>query len=407
MAGTGVFQYLKRALGMEQPGGGHGVDELQSQLSRTLELIVDPEQLQGTIMGYITDLYHTRKAMLLMRNPETSHLQEVWQRGYEGRDEPVALPGEGRLARWLQVNEELLLLGEQAEIVGHLEADERDLLKEMEVDLCIPLQAMNHLTGLILLADLDAGSPVELPRNLIRQLGLALQNAAFYAQQQLRLRRLSRAERLATTGEMAASAAHEIRNPLTATSSAVQLMGEAFPAGNARREVADNVMREIDRINHIVEGLLSFARPSEPRREPIGLRGVLQEAGQLVQSMARKSKVEMSTDFAVEQDVVQADRDQLVQVFINLLFNSIQAMPEGGHLQLRLRHRRRFEIEIEDTGVGMTQEEIERSFDPFYTTKDRGTGLGLPICYGIVRSHGGEIDVESAPGQGTIVRVEL
>ena len=115
----------------------------------------------------------------------------------------------------------------------------------------------------------------------------------------------------------------------------------------------------------------------------------------------------LHTDFAVERDVVQADRDQLVQVFINLLFNSVQAMPEGGRIDMRLRRRRRFEIEIEDTGVGMNQEEIERSFDPFYTTKDKGTGLGLPICYGIVRSHGGDIDVESTPGKGTIVRVEL
>ena len=219
---------------------------------------------------------------------------------------------------------------------------ERLRLGRLGVELCIPLHAMNRMIGLILLGGLEGNGRVEVPPYLLTQIGLALQNAALFAQQRLRLRRLSRAERLATAGELAASAAHEIRNPLTAISSAVQLMGEAFSPGNPRREVADSVMREIDRINQIVEGLLSFARPAEPSRETIHLRQVLEEGMGLVRTMAGKGGVEM-----------------------------------------------------------------EMAFDPFYTTKERGTGLGLPICYGIVRSHGGEIDIESAPGEGTVVRVEL
>jgi signal transduction histidine kinase len=238
-------------------------------------------------------------------------------------------------------------------------------------------------------------------------MGLALQNSQRCAQQQLRLRRLSRAERLASVGELAASAAHEIRNPLTAVSSAVQLLGEVFPPGNPRREVADRVMREIDRINQVVEGLLSFARPAPPRRQAVHLQEVISEALQLVDTMARKAQVAVANESGTERDVVQADRDQLIQVLVNLLMNGIQAMPEGGTLRVRLTRPRRLRIEVEDTGTGMTSEQQERAFDPFYTTKERGTGLGLPICHGIVRSHGGEIDLVSRPGQGTTVIVEL
>jgi len=393
---------LKNFLGLVRAPAG----EMEGQLTRTLELVVDAEQLRGVIMGYMIDLYGAQRAALLLWNAEASRLQEVWRTGYEAEEE-ILFVGEGRLVRWLQVNETSLWPARQTAVVDYLEAEERMRLNRLGAELCIPLHAMNRLVGLILLGGLAPGPHEEVPKFLVTQIGLALQNAALYAQQQLRLRRLSRTERLATAGELAASAAHEIRNPLTAISSAVQLLGEAFPPGNPRREVADNVMREIDRINQIVEGLLSFARPAEPKRETIPLRQVIEEAMELVQTMAHKSGVEMQTDFAPPRDALQGDKDQLIQVFINLFLNSIQAMPDGGTLQVRLSRPRRYRIEVEDTGTGMTTEEVERAFDPFYTTKERGTGLGLPICYGIVRSHGGEIDLESTPGEGTVVRVEL
>lgn len=379
------------------------VGGLEGQIARTLELVVDAEQLQGVIMGYMVDLYGAKRGALLLRNEETGRLQAVWRSGYE--EEDIFFEVEGRLVRWLQVNEVALRPLEQGEVVDYLEEGER--LRLLGVELCVPLHAMNRMIGLILLGELEGDGRVEVPPYLLTQIGLALQNAALFAQQQLRLRRLSRAERLATAGELAASAAHEIRNPLTAISSAVQLMGEAFLPGNPRREVADSVMREIDRINQIVEGLLSFARPAEPSRETIYLRQVLEEGMGLVRTMAGKAGVEMEMAFEADRDRLEGDRDQLIQVFINLLMNSIQAMPEGGRLRVRVSRPRRYRIEVEDSGMGMSAEEMERAFDPFYTTKERGTGLGLPICYGIVRSHGGEIDIESAPGEGTVVRVEL
>ena len=194
-------------------------ERLEGQIARTLELVVDAEQLQGVIMGYMVDLYGAKKGALLLRNEETGRLQSVWRCGY-GEEEEICFEGEGRLVRWLQVNEVALRPLQQGEVVDYLEEGERLRLRGLGVELCVPLHAMNRLIGLILLGELAGDSRVEVPPYLLTQIGLALQNAALFAQQQLRLRRLSRAERLATAGELAASAAHESRNPLTEISSA-------------------------------------------------------------------------------------------------------------------------------------------------------------------------------------------
>ena len=386
----------------------------QARLTRALELVVDQDQLHGAVMGYMVDGHRAGRGALYLWHAEADRLERVWSASEPAagaEDSGATLGGDSRLVRWLQVNEEPLQVSAHADIVASLPPEERHLLDQFEAELCIPLVAMNRLIAVVILGQVGAHPLPELPPGVLTQIGLALQNAALYAQQQVRLRRLSRAERLATAGELAASAAHEIRNPLTAISSAVQLLGEAFPAGNPRREVAESVMAEIDRINGIVEGLLSFARPPETRREDVHLGMVVESALSLVSTMAGKAGVEVALECAVERDVLRADGDQLRQVFVNLLLNGIQAMEDGGRLAVRVTRPGtrlgRLRVEIEDTGTGMTSEQTERAFDPFYTTKEKGTGLGLPICYGIVRGHGGDIDLDSEPGRGTTVRVEL
>jgi signal transduction histidine kinase len=162
---------------------------------------------------------------------------------------------------------------------------------------------------------------------------------------------------------------------------------------------------------------LSFARPAEPEKERISLKGLLEQTVLLIRSTAQKSGVEVESAFSSGDDRIEADPAQLRQVFLNIMMNSVQAMPRGGQLRTKfscLEQRlfstpggHRFRIEFTDTGVGMSPEQLERAFDPFYTTKPDGTGLGLPISYSIIRSHGGEIDMESQFGKGTTVRIEI
>ena len=251
------------------------------------------------------------------------------------------------------------------------------------------------------------------------------------------MRRLYRAERLAVAGELAAGAAHEIRNPLTAIRSTIQYLHETLPADHPGRDDASGLLEEVDRINEIVEGLLSFARPREAVFVPLDAAEVLRQSLGLVAGRARKQGLEVATEIAGAVPLV-GDESLLKQLFLNLLLNAIQAMPDGGTLTVRAsalpwaRGRARGAapetggalIEIADTGPGIPEDVLDKVFDPFFTTKASGTGLGLSICYGIAERHRGEIELLSPAGSagapevdprpgaasdapGTIVRVRL
>jgi signal transduction histidine kinase len=218
---------------------------------------------------------------------------------------------------------------------------------------------------------------------------------------------LYRAERLATAGELAAGAAHEIRNPLTSIRSAIQHLGSGYEDGDQRAELVGDILAEVDRINEIVEGLLSFARPAEPKFEDVDLSELIRHAIAMVDTRARKQGVETRTE--VPDDLsVRADPNLITQVLLNVAMNALQAMPEGGALDISAgRLGRMVELRVGDTGPGISEEDRDRLFDPFFTTKKDGTGLGLSVCYGIVQRHGGEIEVESEVERGTLVKIRL
>ena len=390
-----------------------------SELARALELVVGSEQLESLIVGQISDWFDGAQTVLFVKPPDEDRFVFSAQIGREDHAyDRLTFAETGSLAAWLRTNETLLSLREDREVVEYLSEGERSALARLDADLCLPLCAMNKLVGMAFIHSegghtISEGISPASTEDLSFQVGLALENALLADQQKLRLRRLYRAERLATTGQLAAGAAHEIRNPLTAISSAIQFLTEDFPPDHRKRSVAEGLLEEVDRINRIIEGLLSFARPAEPTKEWTHLKPLLDQTLLLVQTTAEKRNVEIVTDFSAEDDRIKADPALLTQVFLNLTMNGIQAMPEGGRLNIRLasaeeaRRGHRFRIAFEDSGVGISPEHLEQIFDPFYTTKEDGTGLGLPISYGIVRSHGGEMDVESEVGKGTKVVVML
>jgi len=404
--------------GKAKSEGALGYGDTVLELTRSLELIVAPEQLQAAIMGRIGELFGATGVALFLKDPDGDRFVLRGQVGYEG-----LLPGEvafeekGRLAGWLRTNQTVLSVRRDREIVEYLSESERRVLEKLGVDFCLPFGAMNRLVGIALVKAGDMGLPEDLGflRTLSLQVGLALENALLYEQQKLRLRRLYRAERLATVGQLATGVAHEVRNPLAIISSTVQYISQEFPPGHRKRKMAEELLEEVDRINRIVEGLLCFARPAEPKKERVSIRELLEQTILLVRTTAGKAGVEIETDFFPGDDRMDLDPAQMKQVFLNVAVNAIQAMPRGGKLKIKLYRieeglisgGHRFRVEFSDTGAGMSPEQLERAFDPFYTTKPDGTGLGLPISYSIVKSHGGEMDIESRPGEGTTVKIEL
>jgi PAS domain S-box-containing protein len=220
--------------------------------------------------------------------------------------------------------------------------------------------------------------------------------------------RIRQLDRLAALGRFASSVAHEIRNPLTGIATGVQFLSRGFPPGDERNESVNFILREVVRLNTIIQDLFTATRPRDLRLESIAVRDVVARALRGLKPAPEDAGVTIALERADTWPTVTADADQLQQVLLNLIQNAVQATPAGGTITIRAgEDRSGWRIEVEDTGAGIAPEHQPRIFDPFYTTRPRGTGLGLFVAHGIVERHRGAIEVESEPGKGTRFRIRL
>jgi PAS domain S-box-containing protein len=212
---------------------------------------------------------------------------------------------------------------------------------------------------------------------------------------------------LAAVGELAATVAHEIKNPLAGISGAIQVLADGTAAGDPRREIMGEILDQIRRLDRTVRDLLEFARPATASKEPMDLGDSLRRAWSLLSQAPGAKSVTLRLD--VPKDlVIRADLQLLHQVWVNLFQNAIEAMPKGGEVSVSARPTPlAVEVEVQDGGAGIDPATLERIFKPFYTTKTRGTGLGLPITRKIIEAHGGRIRAESEPGKRTSFYVEI
>ncbi|HEX8187611.1 MAG TPA: ATP-binding protein, partial [Pyrinomonadaceae bacterium] len=225
---------------------------------------------------------------------------------------------------------------------------------------------------------------------------------------------LVRAEKLAAAGALAAGVAHEVNNPLASISSLIQML-QSRPLTPDReaetREMLRLISTQIERISQVLRDMLDFARQRPPARSPLDLARVVESSLRLAAFDKGFKRLKVTTDFDGRAPKVSADPDQLQQVFLNLLLNARDAMPDGGELRVSLSFdegAREVSVEFADTGHGIPAEILPHVFDPFFTTKRAGAGLGLAVCYGIVTAHGGALAVESGGGRpGAAVRVTL
>lgn len=227
-----------------------------------------------------------------------------------------------------------------------------------------------------------------------------------------------RGETLAAAGRMAVGLAHEIRNPLGAIRGAVQLLRKELGDEARWGEYTDVLIKEVDRVNRIIESLLDLGRPVQLRLGPLNLHQLLERVALLSEEMAASQGVRIVKRYDPSLPPILADEDRILQVFHNLVRNAIEAMPRGGRLTLTTRLsmsplfakvdlgtgvRHLVEVQVADEGEGIPEALRGKIFDPFVTTKERGLGLGLALCHRILEEHKGAIQVESAPGKGTTV----
>jgi signal transduction histidine kinase len=220
--------------------------------------------------------------------------------------------------------------------------------------------------------------------------------------------KLSRTEHLAEIGQLAASLAHEIKNPLAGISGAIQIIRDGMDPDYKHREIIHEILSQINRLDAVVKDLLVYSRPVPPRLAYCNLDSVARRVMTFMcdESAVKRAKLE----FVASGDNVrvQADESRIEQLILNLLLNASQASPPGGVVRLRTEADGEWvRLVVEDQGPGMDELVRQRAFEPFFTTKAKGTGLGLPICKNIVESHGGRISLHPSEGGGTRVEVEF
>jgi PAS domain S-box-containing protein len=231
--------------------------------------------------------------------------------------------------------------------------------------------------------------------------------------------RLRRSDRLAAIGELAAGLAHEIKNPLTSLLTFSRHLTRRFEDAEFRQKFVSVVPRELERINTIVERLLELARPARLAFKPLRVPALLERALELYGDRLEAQGVRVVRDWRRDVPVLWADQEALYRALVNLVANALDAMPRGGSLSLRVglsdadslagarTGARRLAIEVEDSGTGIAPTDLDRVFNPFFSTKEGGTGLGLALTQKIVEDHGGSIDVRSGPGAGALFRIVL
>jgi signal transduction histidine kinase len=218
---------------------------------------------------------------------------------------------------------------------------------------------------------------------------------------------MRRADRLSTLGELSAGMAHEIRNPLGSIRGTAEILKDGVDPGDSRHEFAEILIKEVDRLNRVLENFLRFARQTPLERGRFDLNSVVREVLDLARRQAERSNVEVVVS-TVELPLLVGDGGQIRQALLNLVLNALQVMPSGGRLTVATsRFDGQAEVAITDTGPGIPVGEEERIFRAFVTTRPDGTGLGLPISQRIIISHGGQITVSSAPGTGATFTIRL
>ena len=219
---------------------------------------------------------------------------------------------------------------------------------------------------------------------------------------------LMRADKLSALGVLAAGIAHEIRNPLTGMKMIVQLLEGDFSEDDSRREPLEIIQREIDRLEKIIGSLLDFARPSKPKAVDVAPIDIVNDCYMLIKNQLNKQQIAFEIKQAENCPLTTADPDQLKQVFINIMVNAIQAIGRNGKLTVYIEPvDERVKIAFEDTGCGIPHEKLRDIFNPFMTTKEDGTGLGLPMAQRTVEEHGGTLEVQSVLGEGSTFTVYL
>jgi two-component system, NtrC family, sensor kinase len=246
---------------------------------------------------------------------------------------------------------------------------------------------------------------------IAQQCACAIEKARLFEEQQSRYDQLAlQTEKLSALGRMAAGIAHEINNPLSGILLYSTNMRKKTPHESPFSEGLDIIIQETLRCRTIIQDLLEFSRDREPRKVRVNVTEIIEKALVLLENEFRLHHITLNKDLLPDVPESMLDANQMQQVFINLLLNAEEAVQEGGTVTVRTSmdtEKKIIRVEIADTGCGIPPENLPQIFEPFFSTKPKGTGLGLAVSYGIIRNHQGDVEVSSEPGKGSCFVIQL
>lgn len=329
------------------------------------------------------------------------------------------LVGDDPLVRWLMKKSEAMVK-EELEMTG-TQPEEKQLAERMaqlEAEVTLPLMSKEKLIGILNLGhkegrEMYSHEDLELLSTLANQAAIAIENARLYENLKQSQSVIRRADRLSSLGMLTAGLAHEIRNPLVAIRTFTQLLPERYQEPEFRNSFQAVALKEVDRICGLINDLLNFARPSAPNVSAEDINGIIESTVRILETEAKEKEVQIYRRLAAGLPKIFIDKEQIKQVSMNLILNALQSIEGRGVVEVSTRlftknHSEQYiQIEIRDSGAGIPQGDLENIFNPFFTTKKDGSGLGLSISHQIVQEHGGYIVVESQVGKGTTFFINL
>ncbi len=295
-----------------------------------------------------------------------------------------------------------------------------DLLKLQAKKINEKESHFRHKDGHSLTVSMDA-APIEDPNNQFQGITLLFRDITDLVQLRNQMNRI---ERLAILGELAAGIAHEIRNPMGGIKTAAQVLRESFTDEDAEVQLIDRIIREVDKANTLLKEFFKFARPTPPRFVPTDVEMIVDSVYLLLAPRFKQNDVKFIEEAEPHLPQVYVDETQIEQVILNLFLNALDAMPQGGTLKVKISQRnvpltskstlngshtalQYVLLEISDTGIGIPERVLPKIFNPFFTTKKEGVGLGLSICSRLIEENRGKIDVMSEVGKGTTFFIAL
>lgn len=419
-----AFNQMAVALRQREASLSQGNRDLFILHAAGLDLMesLDMDALIGKIAGRAEDLVRADTVALSMVDPGEKSLKYMAVFGskaaqLKGLDQALEAGG---VYNWVvSYGSPLLILDAQTDF--RLDREQAEQLG-IRCLISVPLWSSNKVLGLLTAFNKKGG--VCFDRHDLRlftvfsnMAGSALQNARLFEEIKKNMEELRQAQeqlvrstKMAAIGELAATVAHEINNPLTSVLGYTSHLMKTLDLPEQPKKLLSIIEQETIRVRKIIRNLLDFARQGPTRRQPSDLLKPLKETVALVQGVAGASSIRIHEEYDGVPVMVNMNPNEIKQVFINIINNAIQAMPHGGDLCIRIKSSAPNEtsVEFSDTGTGIPPDVIGKIFEPFFSTKtDGGTGLGLSISYRIVQNHGGRIEVESEPGKGSIFRVVL